>query len=175
MFADNTFQTVKELIYNKCSFKISNFIQEKESKAYNACTFKLNDLHILYRDAKITPKKVGQFVTCWKRNSNNLTEPFHENDQIDYYVITVKNENNHGQFVIPKAELIKKGIISSHKKEGKRAFRVYPPWDKTLNKQAQRSQKWQLNYFFEISNSTNLDHVKNLYSKAIHHKSSPLL
>ncbi len=76
--------------------------------------------------------------------------------------MNVRNENEFGQFVFPKYVLIKKGIISTENKEGKRAFRVYPKWDVTKNKQAERTQKWQLNYFYEINNSTDLKKVLGL-------------
>ena len=77
--------------------------------------------------------------------------------------MNVRTENEFGQFVFPKAVLIKKGIISTDKKEGKRAFRVYPIWDNANNKQAERTQKWQLDYFYEINDSTNLKKVADLY------------
>ena len=140
-------------VYKKCSLKISNFKIETESKEYNACQFNLNNLKIICRNAKITPKKVGQFVTFWKREINQPIAPFDENDtQI-------------GQFVFPKAILIKKGIISTNKKEGKRAFRIYPPWDKTTSKQAEQSQKWQVDYFYEILDEKDLAGLLKLYEK----------
>ena len=52
--------------------------------------------------------------------------------------------------------LINKEIVSD-KKEGKRAIRVYPPWDIAINKQAQKTQKWQLNYFLEIPQNQQYD------------------
>lgn len=153
-------------IYDKCALKMSDFTIETESKAYNACRFRLNGLHILSRNAKITPKKVGQFVTFWKRNQQGVTVPFDVDDPIDFYSVNVYTENNYGQFVFPKAILIKKGIISTPKKEGKRGFRVYPSWDIVTSKQAKRTQQWQLNYFYEITNSTDLQSVSKLYMKA---------
>mgnify|MGYP003635188015 CR=1 FL=1 len=150
-------------IYAKCALDISDFKLEPESKEYDACQFKLNGKHMINRNAKITPKKVGQFVTFWKRNGNGPIEPFKETDKIDFYTVNVRTENAFGQFVFPKSELIKKGIISTEKKEGKRAFRVYPKWDIAKNKQAERTQKWQLNYFYEINDSTDLIKVSELY------------
>jgi hypothetical protein len=75
----------------------------------------------------------------------------------------VRTEKKFGQFVFPKSVLIKKGIISTRKKEGKRAFRVYPNWDVAKNKQAERTQKWQLDYFYEINATTDLQKVTGLY------------
>jgi hypothetical protein len=158
---------IKTEIYDKCSYKISDFKTETESKGYDACQFQLNGLNILSRNAKITPKKGGQFVTFWKRNGNGSIEPFGENDQIDFYIVNVRTENAFGQFVFPKSVLIIKGILSTEKKEGKRAFRVYPNWDKVKSKQAERTQKWQLNYFYEINTSTDLKKVIELYNEKL--------
>jgi hypothetical protein len=160
---DNSLNQIQTEIYDKCTLKISNFIKELESKEYDACRFELNGKNILSRNAKTTPKKVGQFVTFWKRNGNGPIEPFSKNEQIDFYVVNVRSENEFGQFVFPKSVLIKKGIITTEKKEGKRAFRVYPSWVKTKSKQAERTQKWQLNYFYKINNLTNLNKVVELY------------
>jgi hypothetical protein len=35
-------------------------------------------------------------------------------------------------------------------RDGQRAMRVYPPWDKLTSKQAQKTQAWQGEYFLEI-------------------------
>jgi len=154
---------IKKEVYDKCELQISEFEYESESTEYIACSFKLNGLNIICRSAKITQKKTGQFVTFWKRNVNGPIEPFYETDNIDFYVVNVRNKNKLGQFVFPKSMLIKNGIISTDKKEGKRAFRVYPPWDIVQNKQAERTQKWQLNYFYETGKFTDYKKVKELY------------
>ena len=78
--------------------------------------------------------------------------------------MNVLTETKLGQFVFPESVLIKKGIISTAKKEGKRGFRVYPVWDIAKNKQAIQTQTWQLNYFYEINNTLDLDKVNALYS-----------
>lgn len=62
-----------------------------------------------------------------------------------------------GQFVFPKTVLHEKGILSKDGKRGKRAMRVYPPWDRTDNQQAKNTQKWQILYFFEINPNTSID------------------
>ena len=80
-------------------------------------------------------------MTFWKRNGDGPIEPLNETDQIDFNTVNVRTENELGQFVFPKSVLIKKGIISAERKEGKRAFRVYPNWDTAKNKQAERTQK----------------------------------
>ncbi|MHA7109604.1 MepB family protein [Sunxiuqinia elliptica] len=150
-------------VYEACKLQISNLSYEQEGKAYEACQFRLNKLKIICRTAKITPKKAGQFVTCWKRNDAGITEPFAENDQFDFLVINVSKENSIGQFVFPKSILKSQGILSTDKKDGKRGFRVYPAWDKTTSKQAEKTQSWQLNYFFLLDEDTDLNQVKTLY------------
>ncbi|WP_445721936.1 MepB family protein [Flavobacterium sp.] len=162
---DNTLKRIQEEIYTKCNLQITNFEAEKESKEYGACRFLLNNLNIVYRNAKTTPTKRGQFVTFWKRNNKGPIEPLHENDLIDFYVVNVQLEDKMGQFVFPKAILIEKGIISTDTKEGKRAFRVYPNWDIANNKQAEKSQKWQLHYFYKIKPLTDLKKASELYNE----------
>lgn len=157
------FKEIEHKIYDKCGLRISNYKIEAESKEYHACQYKVNGLKIICRNAKITPKKIGQFVTFWKRIKNDSIEPFQETDPFDFFVINLQKEKKFGQFVIPKTVLIEKGIISRKTKEGKRAFRVYPSWDNPESKQAIQAQNWQLDYFFEINESTSLDKVAELY------------
>ena len=164
MYKQNLNQ-IKEEVYDKCAVKISDFQLESESKEYDACRFQLNGRKVICRSAKITPKKTGQFVTFWKRSGNWTIEPFDESDQMDFFIVNVRTENKFGQFIFPKMILIKKGIISTVKKEGKRAFRVYPNWDTTKSKQASITQKWQLNYFYEIGDKIDIKKVNELLNE----------
>lgn len=150
-------------VYKICGLKISNFTLELESKEYHACQFELSGRNVVCRCAKITPKKVGQFVTFWKRSGQGPIEPFHESDAIDFFLVNVRSENNFGQFVFPKSMLIEKGILSSDNKEGKRAFRVYPSWDITKSTQAAKTQNWQLDFFYELIPPVDLKKVIALY------------
>ncbi|ESU20045.1 protein of unknown function UCP032285 [Flavobacterium cauense R2A-7] len=137
----------------------------KESAEYDACRFQLNGLKIVFRSAKTTPTKIGQFVTLWKRKQAGPIQPYEVSDDFDLVVINAKTDTHFGQFVFPKAVLAQRGIITSEGKEGKRGFRVYPPWDTTINKQAQTSQKWQLDYFLIIpfDGSVDLSRTRFLY------------
>lgn len=161
----NDLLLAKELLYDKCGLECSYPLIEAESSEYGASTFQLNNLSVKYRVAKITPTKIGQFVTLWKRISNGPTEPHSISDPIDLFIISTRKDHLFGHFVFPKSVLSEHGIITNNKKEGKRGFRVYPPWDKALNKQAQATQKWQLNFFLEIPFETDIDQerVKVLY------------
>ena len=148
-------QNIKILLSDVGSFELKNLNTHSEGIEYGACHFELNDLKIEYRVSKITPTKTGQFVTIWKRNTQGITAPFDVADAIDFVIITSKNGDNWGQFVFPKMVLVEKGIFSQNEKGGKRGIRVYPPWDKAMNKQAEKTQNWQLKYFFTADNFIN--------------------
>jgi hypothetical protein len=150
-------KVVKELVYDKCGFDLTNLKQNIESKEYGACTFVLNGKTIQQRVSKITKTKTGQFVTIWKRNKDGITEPFDYEDNFDFVIITARNDENFGQFIFPKLVLADKGIISRNSIEGKRGIRVYPPWDITTNKQAEKTQNWQTKYFVTIKNNNPTD------------------
>lgn len=153
----------KELVYDSCNLKCTAPEAEAESADYSAYRFKINDKSVCYREAKITPTKTGQFVTLWKRNISGVIEPFDFSDAIDFVIISIRKEKNFGQFIFPKEILLKKGIFSTETKEGKRATRVYAPWDITNSKQAQKTQLWQLDYFLDISKDEAIDlRVKKL-------------
>lgn len=153
----NDLLVAKEQVYDKCGFECSLPQKEKESAEYTACSFTLNSQSVLFRTAKITPTKTGQFVTMWKRIGKGYIQPFDDADPIDFVIINTRKDDNLGQFILPKTVLCEHGIFSTSKKEGKRAIRVYPPWDLVTNKQAQKTQKWQLDYFLEIPSSSPID------------------
>lgn len=151
---------VIDTIYKPCGLVFTELKPEEESAEYDAFTFKINNQSIKYRAAKITPTKTGQFVTIWKRNGKGPIEPFHISDDWDLVIISTRNDNKLGQFIFPKHTLYNKGIVSGNEKEGKRGIRVYPPWDKAVNKQAEKTQKWQLDYFIDFTNKNDIDIAK---------------
>ncbi|NRT15739.1 hypothetical protein HNP99_002096 [Flavobacterium sp. 28A] len=144
-------KVIKEAFYDSNKLKITQLTINAESKEYEACAFLLNNKKVVYRQAKITPTKSGQFVTIWKRNSAGITAPFDEEDNFDYFVITVINNEKIGQFIFPKTVLNAKGIISHNSKTGKRGMRVYVPSDAIFSKQAIQTQKWQADYFYVLT------------------------
>lgn len=144
------FYAVKKCVFDHSNLTVSQFSENSESREYGACIFKLNEKKIVFRVSKITPTKTGQFVTIWKRNTEGITEPFDENDEFDFVVISSTRDTHRGLFVFPKQALIDKGIITTNNKEGKRGIRVYPPWDKPTNKQAEKTQAWQTCYFLAV-------------------------
>ncbi|REC74448.1 MepB family protein [Chryseobacterium elymi] len=147
-------KNVDELIFKPLGLKLLNVEEDIESKEYSGCSFVLKHLNIKFRTAKITPTKTGQFVTIWKRNEEGQTAPFDSNDLFDFYLISASTDNDKGIFIFPKEVLIEKGVLSHDKRIGKRGIRVYPSWDLTESKQAKATQKWQVDYFLDLSQET---------------------
>lgn len=150
----------KKLLYNPSKFECSQPEIEVQNAEYGAYVFKLNALLIRFRVAKITPTKVGQFVTLWERIGDGPIQPYDISDPVDLFVISTRQDNNFGQFVFPKSVLCDKHIVSNKGKGGKRAIRVYPPWDKPTSPQAQKTQAWQLKYFLDIPLNVPIDCVR---------------
>lgn len=152
-------------VCNSLGWKLSAFQKEKESREYSACRFQLNKLRVICRTAKITPTKTGQFVTLWKRTANGPIQPFESTDPVDLFVVNVSKDGLSGQFIFPKEVLLSKGVVSGKGKEGKRAIRVYPPWDTVTSKQAKKTQRWQSEFFVSLNSDLpiDLEKVRKLY------------
>ena len=110
-------------------------IKIKEEQGYKRC-----------RLAKKTPKKEGYFTAFWKKDSRNKNIPYTDKDLGDELVIVVIDDRHCSIFIIPKEVAISKKILSTKDCKEKMAMRFYPPWCTKLNKTAQATQKWQLDY-----------------------------
>lgn len=136
--------------YKKNNLNCDNLTEEKEHANYSAYNFMLAGKQVKFRIAKITPIKEGAFVALWKRDINKKTIPYDASDLFDLYIIHIKDEQRQGQFIFPKEILVKNGILSLNNKGGKRGFRLYPTWTTPSNKQAQKTQAWQIPYFYDF-------------------------
>jgi hypothetical protein len=152
--------TTIELLYSKHGFNYTTPVAETESAEYGACTFTVNGRSVKYRAAKITPTKTGQFVTLWKRIDKGPIQPFDISDNIDSFIISTARNENLGHFVFPKNLLLEKKILSGGNSDGKRAIRVYPPWDIPTSRQAEKNQQWQLPYFLETPKNNPIDMIQ---------------
>ena len=145
-------EQLQNSVFTKLSLIISHLQPDSECEDYFGHQFQLNHFNIKFRKAKITPKKIGQFVTLWKRNPiSKQTEPFTSEDPFDFYIIFCEQDEKSGFFFFPKNILSQKQILTTSSKEGKRGFRVYPKWDFTENKQALKTQSWQKDFFIDFS------------------------
>lgn len=153
--------SIQKTLGNRLGFTITNFVAEQEGKAYSACSFLLNNKKVFCRVSKVTPKKKGQFVTFYQRNNNEIIEPFNENTHVDYFMVF--HQEIKSVFVFPKSILVKKSVLSTDKKEGKRAFRVYAPTDELISKQALATQKWQTKYFYSLKSIPDKKRMKAVF------------
>lgn len=161
---ENNLKIMLKDLYNQFGLEFSNFEVEKESKAYLACQFQLNNQQIIFRQAKITPKKAGQFVTFWKRDHSGCTVSYSLKDKFDYLIIQIRTKDQLGHLIFSKETLADKGIISTSNKAGKRGFRVYANWDQVSNNLARTTQKWQVCHFIILDESTNLKRFRGMFN-----------
>lgn len=65
-----------ENLFREHQINISNFQADLECEEYFGYNFQLNTAKVKFRKAKITRKKIGQFVTLWRRNANAYHRTF---------------------------------------------------------------------------------------------------
>lgn len=160
------FEQLQNSVFSKLNLIISHLQPDSECEEYFGYSFQLNQFTIKFRKAKITPKKIGQFVTLWKRNhKSKQTEPFTSEDPFDFYIIFCDNNGKAGFFFFSKQILIQKNILTTLSKDGKRGFRVYPTWDIPKNKQATKTQDWQKFFFNDFSNEQLVEEFSSLLKK----------
>ncbi len=130
-----------------------DLINEKWNHDYEGMLIRTKEEGVFRRCrlAKKTPKKEGYFTTFWKKDQNNTNSPFTDEDLGNELVIVILDRPHCGMFIIPKEVAVAKKILSTKVSKGKMAMRFYPPWSIPLNKTAQATQKWQLEYFHNIA------------------------
>lgn len=146
---------LNNLGFKLLDLQISDIFPDLECEEYYGLNFKINHINIKFRKSKLTPKKIGQFVTLWKRDHQGKTVPFDIDDNFDYYIISVEEKDKCGYFLFPREALQTKQILSSKSKEGKRGFRVYTNWHFPENKQAEKTKQWQTEFFINFSEEEN--------------------
>lgn len=156
-------QHLNDLILKELNLQLSEITPDLECEEYFGFNFKINQTNYKFRKSKLTPKKVGQFVTFWKRDLYGKTVPFDVNDDFAFYIISIEESENSGFFLFPKVILEKENLISSEQKTGKRGFRIYADWHFPNNKQAEKAKLWQTEYFINYSDSDEL--ISNQFRK----------
>lgn len=148
---------LKKLL-NSSDVTINEVLPETQNAEYGAFRFTIAGHTARFRNAKITPKKNGQFVAFWEKNTGGKNQPFHANNTPDLLIIAVNDSLNTGYFIFPKHILITKKIVSNNDSIGKMAMRIYPPWDLAMSTQAKKTQIWQ-NLFFHSEISKQILHT----------------
>lgn len=154
-------------LFDALGGNISSVYKEEETGDYCGYNFQFGTFRVKYRKAKVTPKKLGQFVALWKRNTAGKTEPYHIDDDFDFYFIETVYGHKRGCFIFPKAILSEKQVLSVNNREGKHGFRVYPIWDIPESKQAISTKSWQILYFIDLTENgkTAVEKVQKLMKR----------
>jgi len=157
-------EKVEKVLQKHFDLPFSEITQDSECEEYFGFNFKINQTYFKFRKSKLTPKKMGQFVTLWKRNSDGNTIPFDIKDDFEFYIIHIEENNHSGFFLFPKAILGQQHILSNVSKEGKRGFRIYAYWHFPSNKQAEKTKLWQSDFFINYTNykCSLLDKIKKI-------------
>lgn len=143
---------VNEKFYKPNHLMIEDIQAESQNAKYGAGRFRIRSTTVRFRVAKQTPKKIGQFVVCWEKGSDNKNQAYSYEKAADLLVInTFGSHDEFGQFIFPKDLLFKQHILKTESSHGKMALRVYPIWDTPTRKQAIDTQKWQLPYFVQLN------------------------
>src|SRR5699024_6582700 len=91
-----------DILFEASGSEIANISNEEGTGQYCGCNFQLGSRNIKYRKANITPKKIGQFVALWKRNTVGKTEPYGLDDDFDFYIIETVDNLSRGFFLFSK-------------------------------------------------------------------------
>ncbi|MGE7775384.1 MepB family protein [Chitinophaga sp. NPDC101104] len=149
-----TLASIASKALRPAGWHITSMLQDAGSEDYDGHDLLCEgNVRIKYRQAKLTPKKAGNFVALWKRSGAGETEPFALSDPYDFYMIAVQSGPRSGFFMFPKQALADNGVLTVGPKEGKRGFRLYPDWVEAPNRQALKTQQWQSGYFIDLDES----------------------
>ncbi|MFP7492876.1 MepB family protein [Terribacillus saccharophilus] len=154
---------IENILFHLGRSPITNVITEAHNQEYEGMLIQLEDTTYRSRLAKATPKKKGYFVVFWEKDENNKNQAYSFLESPAKVIISIMDENLRGQFVFPKSILLKKGILRSENSKGKMAIRVYPAWERELNKTAAQTQKWQQKYFVDLTDDFHKEKLEALY------------
>lgn len=136
---------------------------EQWNQSYEAYNFNINGYVFKSRLAKKTTKKKGYFLSLWEKDKTKKNRAFDYESFPGKLIVHVIDDSKVGQFIFPKHVLFHKGILRNHASKGKMAFRVYPTWEKDLNRVAQKTQAWQKQYFIDMSQTIDVPSIKRAY------------
>ncbi|MEH7041844.1 MepB family protein, partial [Bacillus pseudomycoides] len=91
--SNNIIENLDNIVYKLNNLVITNLKEEKQNSEYSGWTFQLNNKTIRFRVSKITPNKIGQFVSFWEKNENMQNQAFFYDSAPDLLVITCIDDN----------------------------------------------------------------------------------
>jgi len=156
---------IKSILQCQNTSDLKNVKYETYNSEYESVCFQINDITFRSRLAKKTPNKKGYFVVFWTKDENNKNRPFTYEECPDKLIISIIDDHHKGLFSFPKSTLKAQKLLQSDHSKGKMAMRVYPTWETELNQTAKKSQKWQTDYFIDLSHETDHQLLKRLLEK----------
>lgn len=154
---------ISELIHQISQSSLANLMLEEQNKEYEGTVFTIDHHSFRSRRGKQTPKKQGYFVVFWEKDMLDKNKAYDFVNAPDKLIITIFDGDKKGQFIFPKELLAEKNILSTESKQGKMALIVYPDWVTPFNQTALATQKWQLPYFMNLSETFDGQLLKQLY------------
>lgn len=156
---------IKSILQIQKINQLNNIKYETYNSEYESVCFQINDISYRSRLAKKTPNKKGYFVVFWTKDDNNKNRPFTYEECPDKLIIVIIDGQHKGLFIFPKSTLKAKKLLQDENSKGKMALRVYPIWENELNQTAKKAQKWQTDYFIDLSHQTDQQLLKQLLEK----------
>lgn len=147
----NSMKLLNSTLFLFFNDELSNYTEEPQNSEYESFTFRVGGLSFRNRLAKKTPTKKGYFVVFWEKDKQKENHAFSFKESPDFLIINIIDNYHNGLFLFPKSVLLKHKILSGFQSKGKMGIRVYPIWENNLNKTAIKTQKWQLEYFLDLS------------------------
>ena len=132
---------VRARVWEPAGLACADIVAQPESAAYCGLIVTLVGRRAVFRSAKATPIKAGQFATVWQRSDEGPILPFDTDDGVELFVVQAGFGAGLGHFVFPTSALVRHGVVSVDWNGGKRAMRVYPPDVECGNAQYRRTSR----------------------------------
>lgn len=90
----------------------SEVVPDPEAREYAGHTLRLGTKQVVFRVAKTTPTKAGQFVTLWQRSVNGPIRPFGEAGRYGLFLVAARHDERRGLFIFSAEALEGAGVLS---------------------------------------------------------------
>lgn len=99
-------------LFDVLGVEYSPAVSEPDNAEYGAVIADVGQSTTRFRVGKLTPRKVGLFVSVWRRAPGGSTEPFPAEGNVDMLVVAAREGDRFGAFVFPTEVLVSRGVVS---------------------------------------------------------------